>query len=97
VFLLALPKGTLKKGKGKGKEEFPEHWIFPLRLAPPPAKEREKGKCNQAEWKRTPNSTHASHCDVLAEIWATRDMLSATTYPVVLHIKGHQAQQDDCL
>jgi len=44
VFLLAHPKGTLKKGKGKGKEEFPEHWIFPLLLA----KEREKGKCNQA-------------------------------------------------
>jgi len=49
VFLLAHPKGTQKKGKGKGKgkEEFPEHWIFPLLLAPP-AKEREKGKCNQA-------------------------------------------------
>jgi len=37
VFLLALPKGTLKKGKGKGKgkEEFPENWIFPFLLAPP--------------------------------------------------------------
>jgi len=35
VFLLALPKGTLKKGKGAGKEEFPEHWIFLLLLATP--------------------------------------------------------------
>jgi len=31
---LALPKGTLKKGKGK--EEFPENWISPFLLAPPP-------------------------------------------------------------
>jgi len=35
VFLLAFPKGRLKKGKGKGKEEFPENWIFPFLLAPP--------------------------------------------------------------
>jgi len=32
---LAHPKGTLKKGKGKGKEEFPENWIFPLLFSPP--------------------------------------------------------------
>jgi len=46
-----------------------------------------------AEWKRTPNSTQASDYDVLAELWATRDLLSATTArscPAVLHIKGHQ-------
>jgi len=65
VFLLAHPKGTPKKGKGKGKEEFPEHWIFPLLLAPPPVKEREKGKCNQgAEIDRAncvhPNGTSQS-------------------------------------
>jgi len=31
-----------------------------------------------AEWKRTPNPTQGSDCDVLAEIWATRDLLPAT-------------------
>jgi len=41
-----------------------------------------------AEWKRTPNSTHASDYDVLAKIWATRDLLSAPACPAVLHIKG---------
>jgi len=43
-----------------------------------------------AEWKRTPNSTQASDYDVLAEIWATHDLLPATACPAVLHIKGHQ-------
>ena len=43
-----------------------------------------------AEWKRTPNSTQASDYDVLAEIWATRDLLPVTACPAVLHIKGHQ-------
>jgi len=43
-----------------------------------------------AEWKRTPNSTQASDYDVLAEIWATRDLLPATACSAVLHIKGHQ-------
>jgi len=41
-----------------------------------------------AEWKRTPNSTHASDCDVLAEIWATRDLLQASACRAALHIKG---------
>ena len=49
-----------------------------------------------AEWKRTPNSTHGSDCDVLAEIWATRDLLSVTACPAVLHIKGHQDKKTAC-
>jgi len=49
-----------------------------------------------AEWKRTPNSTQASDCDVLAEIWATRDLLPATARPAVLHIKGHQEKKTAC-
>jgi len=43
-----------------------------------------------AEWKRTPNSTQTSGYDVLAEIWATRDLLPAAACPAVLHIRGHQ-------
>jgi len=43
-----------------------------------------------AEWKRTPNSTQASDYDVLAEIWATHNLLPVTSCPAVLHIKGHQ-------
>ena len=43
-----------------------------------------------AEWKRTPTSTQASNYDMLAKIWATRDLLSATACPAVLYIKGHQ-------
>jgi len=43
-----------------------------------------------AEWKRTPNSTQASDYNVLAEIWATPDLLSVTACPAVLHIKVHQ-------
>jgi len=43
-----------------------------------------------AEWKRTPNSTHASDCDVLVEIWVTRGLLHATACHAALHIKGHQ-------
>jgi len=40
IFLkLSVPfgtsKGILKKGKGAGKEEFSEHWIFLLLLATP--------------------------------------------------------------
>jgi len=42
-----------------------------------------------AEWKRTPNSTQASDYDVLADIWATRDLSQTTACPAVLHIKGH--------
>jgi len=43
-----------------------------------------------AEWKITPNSTQASDYDVLAKIWATRDLLPVTACPAVLHVKGHQ-------
>jgi len=32
VFLLALSKKIGKRGKGAGKEEFPEHWIFLILL-----------------------------------------------------------------
>jgi len=49
--------------------------------------------CSQeapAEWKRTPNSTLASDYDVLAEIWATQDLIPAPARPALLHIKGHQ-------
>jgi len=35
AFLLELSKGVAKQGKGAGKEEFPEHWIFLLLLATP--------------------------------------------------------------
>jgi len=49
-----------------------------------------------AEWKRTPNSTHASNCDVLAEIWATRDLLPVSACPAMLHIKGHQDKKTAC-
>jgi len=48
------------------------------------------------EWKRTPNSTQASDCYVLAKIWATRDLLSATACPAVLHVKGHQDKKTAC-
>jgi len=34
-FILELSKGAAKQGKGEGKEEFPEHWIFLLLLAIP--------------------------------------------------------------
>jgi len=47
VFLLELSKGAAKQGKGVGKEEFPEHWIFLLLLATLHEGTR-KGKCNQA-------------------------------------------------
>jgi len=49
-----------------------------------------------AEWKRTPNSTQTSDYDVLAEIWATRDLLPVTVCPAVLHIKGHQDKKTAC-
>jgi len=49
-----------------------------------------------AEWKRTPNSTQTSDCGVLAEIWATRDLLPVTARPAVLHIKGHQDKKTAC-
>jgi len=49
-----------------------------------------------AEWKRTPDSTQASDCDVLAKIWATRDLLSAAACPAVLHIKVHQDKKTAC-
>jgi len=35
-------------------------------------------------------------CDVLAEIWATRDLLPVTARPAVLHIKEHQAKKIAC-
>jgi len=32
---LELSKGAAKQGKGAGKEEFPEHWIFLLLFETP--------------------------------------------------------------
>ena len=45
--------------------------------------------------KRTPNSTSAADYDVLAEIWATRDLIAPAPCPFVLHIKGHQDKKTD--
>ena len=42
------------------------------------------------EWKCAPNSSKASDCDVLAEIWATRRLIHEASCSNALRTKGHQ-------